>query len=177
VQETTIQVDNDVGSFTRETTTTSREYVLPYRLDAALAVPWKTVTVAAQVGYADWTGATIDGHRIRTQGGEDVLRSVADVRGGVEWSSPVRGLRVRAGAAHARGALSFMQADRVDEDRLEPVVSESGRTRWSLGAGLLLGARVVVDAAYEHVRGERSAESVGDGIDAGGVLVQGSYWF
>jgi hypothetical protein len=177
VQETTIQVDNGVGSFTRETTTTSREYVLPYRLDAALAAPWKTVTVAAQVGYADWAEATIGGHRIRTQSGEDVLRAVVDVRGGVEWSSPVRGLRLRAGAAHARGALAFMQADRVDEDHLEPIASDSGRTRLSLGAGLLIGTRVVVDAAYEHARSERSAESVGDRLETGGVLVQGSYWF
>ncbi len=177
VQEVTTQVDNDVGSFTRETTTPSTEYVLPYRLDAAMAVPWKTITLAAQVGYADWTQATIDGHRIRTQGGEEVLRSVVDLRGGVEWSVPVRGLRVRAGIARARGALSFMQADRIDEDRLERIAAESGRTRVSLGAGLLVGTRVTLDAAYENVQGERSTETVGERVDGQGVLLQGSYWF
>ena len=176
VREVTTQVDNEVGSFTQETTTPSTEFVLPYRLDAALAMPWKSITIAAQAGYADWTQATIDGHRIRTQGG-DVLREVVDVRGGVEWSLPVWGLRVRAGFAHARGALSFMQADRIDEDRLERIESESGHTRVSLGAGWLVGTRVTLDAAYENTQGERSAETVGDRVEGAGVLVQGSYWF
>ena len=177
VREVTTQVDNDVGSFTRETTAPSTEYVLPYRVDAALAMPWGPVSVAAQAGYSDWTQATIDGHTVSIQRGEAVLRSVVDLRGGVEWSTPVRGLRVRGGIAHARGALSFLQADRVDEDRLERIASESGRTRVSLGAGLLVGERITVDAAYENIQGERSAETVGDRLAAHGVLVQGSYWF
>jgi hypothetical protein len=84
---------------------------------------------------------------------------------------------VRAGVVHARGALSFAQSDRVDEDRLEVIASESGRTRLSLGAGFLFRGGVSIDAAYQNLQGERDGETVGDRVDAAGVLVQGSYWF
>jgi hypothetical protein len=177
VTEITEQVQNSVGSFSRETTTASTEYLLPYRIDVALAAPWSRVAFSAQYGYADWSQAAIDGRRVRTQGGETVLRVVHDVRGGVEWAPPVRGLRLRAGIAHALGALEFVEADRVDNDRLERVVSESGRTRVSLGAGWMVGARLSVDAAFEHARGERDGDTVGDSVESAAVVVQGSYWF
>ncbi len=96
--------------------------------------------------------ATIDGSRVRTQRGDTVLRSVVDLRRESSGRPPVRGLRVPAGIAHARGALAFAQADHVDDDRLERIASESGRTRVSFGAGYLIGS-FMFDAAYENVQG------------------------
>lgn len=177
VNETTEQIDNDVGTFSRETTSSSTDYVLPYRIDVGLAAPWSRVTLAAQVGYSDWSQAAIDGHRVRTQDSDAVMRGVLDLRGGVEWSLPGQRLRLRAGVAHARGTLEFVEVDRVDNDRLERIASESGRTRVSLGAGYLIGTRLSIDAAYETARATRETPTVGDRVDTAAVRLQGSCWF
>ncbi|HEU4928235.1 MAG TPA: hypothetical protein VFU38_00265 [Candidatus Krumholzibacteria bacterium] len=176
--ETTRQVDNDVGSFSRVTTERTSEYKIPYRLDAALAIPASpSLLFAVQAGYCDWSQATIDDQRLITNGLEGVLRSVVDLRAGVEWSAGRWPLRVRAGAARARAAASFVEADRIDYDQLERIESETQFIRVSLGAGYIVRRRVNLDLSLGFSRAERVSATIFDTRDTVSVLLGGGYWF
>jgi hypothetical protein len=178
VTETTRQVDNDVGSFTRETSSQSTKYKTPYRVEGALSIPVSpALLLAAQVGYADWSQATIEDQRLITSDLESVMRSVLDVSAGIEWSFPRRPLRVRAGFAHARRSAGYLEADRIDNDRLERVGAESATTRYSLGAGYLLRGAIGIDAAFQYARGEQSSGTIADERSASSVYIGCGYWF
>ena len=177
VREETRQVDNDVGSFVREETDVSTEYILPYRVDGAIAVPVRSLLMTAQVSYMNWGEAAIDGRRILTQETDPVLDAVVGFGGGVEWSPARLPLRLRAGFEHAPAPLRYLQTDRIDNDRLDRVQAESGRTRIAAGAGLLLRSRIVVDAAWVHTSGSRESNILRDQYRASLVSVQGTYWF
>ncbi len=178
VTEETRQVDNDVGTFTRETITELTEYKVPYRIEGALAVPAsRSLLLTAQVAYADWSQATIDDQRLITSDLESVLRSVVDVRAGVEWTSSRWPLRVRAGFARARRPMSFLEADRIDMDQLERVSAESVSTRYSLGAGWLLRESIVVDTAAWYGSGERSSDTIDDRRESASLSIGFGYWF
>ncbi len=178
VTETTQQVDNDVGSFTRETSSQSTKYKTPYRIEGALSLPVSpALLLAAQVGYADWSQATIDDERLITSDLENVLRSVLDVSAGIEWSLQRWPLRVRAGFAHARRAADHLEADRIDNDRLERVDAESATTRYSLGAGYLWRGAIGIDAAFQYGHVQQSSSTIGDERSASSVYIGCGYWF
>ncbi len=176
--ETTEQVDNDVGSFTRATSEQDTKYRTPYRIDGAASVPVsQAILLTAQVGYADWAQATIDDERLITSELESVMRSVLDVRAGVEWTLPAWPLRLRAGFAHARRSSAFLQADRIDNDRLERVDSESGATRYSFGAGCLLRGSIGVDAAVQIGNSKQESATITDDRNTTAVFLGCGYWF
>lgn len=178
VTETTEQVDNDVGSFTRETTNQPTKYKTPYGVEGTLSIPVSpALLLAAQVGYADWSQATIDDQRLINSDLESVMRSVLNVSAGIEWSLPRWPLRVRAGFTHARRSAGYLEADRIDNDRLERVDAESGTTRYSLGAGCLLRGAIGIDAAFQYGRGEQSSSTVGDQRSASSMYIGCGYWF
>jgi hypothetical protein len=178
VTEETRQVDNDVGTFTRETTQQATEYETPYRLDGALGLPLApSLLVTAQVGYSDWALATIDGERLITTDLQDVMRTVLDLRAGVEWTSTRWPLRVRAGFAHARASSAYLEADRIDNDQLEPMSAETASTRVALGAGYLARASIVIEAAVAYAENDRSSRTVGDGRAVTSVSLGCGYWF
>lgn len=178
VTETTEQIDNDVGSFTSETSSGSTKYKTPYRIEGGLSVPVSSaLLLAAQVGYADWSQATIDDERLITSDLESVLRSVLEVSAGIEWSLSRWPLRVRAGFAHARRAADHLEADRIDNDRLELIGAESARTRYSLGAGYLLRGTVGLDAAFQYGHGQQSSSTIGDERNASSIYIGCGYWF
>ncbi len=178
VSEVTRQVDNDVGSFERTTTTTTTDYKTPYYLEGALAMPLaRSLLLTAQVGYADWSQATIDEQRLITTTHQSVMRSVVDIRAGAEWSASRWPLRVRAGFALARRAVGFLEADRIDYDRLQPIASESSSARYSVGAGYLLGRAIAIDLAVGYARGERVSTTIGDTRHATSVSIGCGYWF
>jgi hypothetical protein len=178
VTETTEQVDNDIGSFTRETSRQTSEYRLPYRFEAALSIPASPALLfAAQAGYSDWSQATIDDQRLLQADLESVLRSVVDFRAGVEWTLPAWPLRVRAGFAYARQSAGYLEADRIDNDQLERVDTESATTRYSVGAGWLLRSSIGIDAAFQYGRSEQASSTIADERTTTSLFLGCGYWF
>lgn len=178
VNEETRQVDNDVGSFTSTTTSSFSEYRTPYRIDTAFAVPLSpTLLLSAQVGFADWSKATIDEGRLLVSETTTVMREVVEVRAGAEWTLARWPLRLRAGFARARSASGYLEADRIDDDRLEPIDEESATTCYSLGFGYLLHGSLSVDGAVVYADGERASATIDEGRTSTSVSIGCGYWF
>ena len=176
--ETARQVDNDVGTFSRTTAARTTEYRIPYRLDAAVAIPFaSSFLVALQAGYCDWAEATIDDQRLITTSLVTVMRPVVDLRAGIEWTSAAPPLRVRAGVESTRAVTVFQEADRIDYDQLERVQSEIPQLRFSLGAGYLLTQRVNLDVSLGYEHSDRASVTVTDVRETLNVMVGGGYWF
>ncbi len=177
VREETTQIENDVGSFLRQTSEGDTEYILPYRFQGAVAVPLGAWLLAAQVNYADWGEAAVDGRRIYTRSTETVMETVLGFSAGVEWSPSRLPLRLRAGYEYAPSPLKFLQTDRIDNDSLARIGSQSGRSSIALGAGALLFTRIVVDAAWVQSEGTRETNVLTDDYSASLVSLQAAYWF
>jgi hypothetical protein len=176
-REITRQVDNDVGTFERVTTTTSTEYRIPQRIDASVAVPWGSWLACAQVGITSWEQAAIDQQRLLMENAEPVLDRGLEWRAGVEWTVPSLPLRLRAGAALLPFATRYLQGDRVDNDRLEKQTGDDAPLAWSAGAGVLLRASIGIDASFTSTSGSRASASIVDARASSEFLLQGSYWF
>ena len=176
-EETTHVVENNTGTTTRVTSSASAKYVVPYRVDGGLAMPWGPWLVAAQVGSCDWTMAAIDGQRLRLQNGDAVLGRTVDYRAGVEWTAPSWPLRLRAGVARLPFAPHYLQADRIDNDQMEAVTTDSTPLRYSFGAGIALKHTILIDASFTHTHGERSTQSFSETRNTSQVILEGSYWF
>lgn len=175
--ETTQQVENGTGFTIRKETSASAEYVVPYRIDGGIAMPWGAWLLAVQAGTQDWTTCAIDGQRLRLQNGDPVMQRTFDYRAGVEWTSGAWPLRLRAGVARLPFAPEYLQADRIDNDQLEAVTSESSPLRYSFGAGIMLRESIVIDASFTHTHGERSTTSFSEERNWSQFLIEGSYWF
>jgi hypothetical protein len=178
VNEETRQVANDVGSFTSTTTSSYSEYRTPYRIDGAIAVPLSSaLLVSAQVGFADWSKATIDDERLLFSETTTVLREVVDVRAGAEWTFTRWPLRLRGGFAYARSASGYLEADRIDDDRLEAIEEETGTAAYSLGFGCLLNGSLSLDGTVVYADGERASETIDDARTRTSVSIGCGYWF
>ena len=176
-RETTHVVENSTGTTTRVSSSASAAYVIPYRIDGGMAIPWGAWLVAFQVGSCDWTSAAIDKQRLRLQSGDPVLRRTVDYRAGVEWTAPSWPVRLRAGVARLPQAPAYLQADRVDNDQLEAIVSQTVPMRYSFGAGIALKHTILIDASYTHTHGERTTQSFSETRNGSQVILEGSYWF
>jgi long-subunit fatty acid transport protein len=178
VTEETRQVDNDVGTFTRETTGETTEYQVPYRFDMAFAIPAsRSLLLTAQFGYADWSEATVGDKRLVTTDLDRVMRSVSEISAGVEWTLPRWPVRVRGGFAHTRSPSGYQEADRIDNDQLETIDDESATVRVSLGVACLLRGSIAIDAAVAHTQGERISVTVGDARNVTSASIGCGYWF
>ncbi|HXS08551.1 MAG TPA: hypothetical protein VN852_01090 [Candidatus Krumholzibacteria bacterium] len=175
--ENTQQIENGTGFTVRESTSSSAEYVVPYRLDGGIAMPWGAWLVAVQAGTCDWAASAIDGQRLRLQNGSAVLGRTIDYRAGVEWTAPSWPVRLRAGAARLPFAPDYLQADRIDNDQMEKVSAESAPMRYSFGAGVILRESIVIDASFMHTRGDRNTTSFSEERNGSQFLIEGSYWF
>jgi hypothetical protein len=176
-RETTTVVENSTGSTVRNMSSSSAKYVVPYRIDGGVALPCGDWLIALQAGSCDWTQAAIDGQRLRLQNGDAVLHRTVDYRAGVEWTAPWWPLRLRGGIARLPYAPAYLEADRIDNDRLEAVVTTSVPMRYSFGAGIMLKKSFVIDASFTHTHGERSTASFSETRNASQVILEGSYWF
>jgi hypothetical protein len=176
-REVTEVVENGTGSSTRTTIATSTEYISPFRLDGGIEMPWGDWLVSVQAGTCDWTEAALDQGRLRLRNGNAVLGRTVDARAGIEWTAPRWPLRLRAGVARLPWALDYVQADRIDNDQLQEVLTETTPMRYSFGAGVLLKRAILIDAAFTHTRGDRSAASFSEARRWSQVVIEGSYWF
>ena len=175
--EITEVIENGTGSTVRTTSATSTEYISPFRLDGGIEMPWGPWLVTVQAGTCDWTEAAIDQGRLRLRNGNAVLGRTLDVRAGIEWTAPSWPLRLRAGVARLPFALEYIQADRIDNDQLEEVLTETTPMRYSFGAGIALKHTLLIDAAFIYTRGDRSAASFSEERTWSQLLIEGSYWF
>jgi hypothetical protein len=176
-RETTHVVENSTGTSSRVNSSASAKYVVPYRLDGALAMPWGAFLVAVQVSSCDWTAAAIDGQRLRLENGDAVLGRTVDYRAGVEWTAPRWPLRLRAGVARLPFAPRYLQADRVDNDQMEAVTAESAPLRYTFGAGVAMKETILIDASFTHTHGERSTKTFSETRNWSQLIIEGSYWF
>jgi hypothetical protein len=176
-RETTHIVENSTGTTVRTTSSSSAEYLVPYRIDGGIAIPWGAWLVGLQAGSCDWTAAAIDGQRLRLQNGAAVLGRTVDYRAGVEWTAPSWPLRLRAGVAQLPFAPRYLQSDRIDNDQIEAVTSESAPLRYSFGAGIALKQTILIDASFTHTHGERSTQSFSETRNQSQLIIEGSYWF
>ena len=176
-REETRQIDNDVGSFVRVTSDETTEYIIPYRVDGAVALLMGPVRLTAQVGYSDWSTAAIDGRRVLTRQTDTTLESVVSLGSGLEWSPARLPLRLRAGFEHAPSPLKYLATDRIDNMDIDRVQSQSGRTRMAAGAALLLRSQFVVEAAWVHASGSRTTATLRDEYRATAFSVQGACYF
>jgi hypothetical protein len=175
--ETTQTVPNDIGSFERVTATTSTRYQVPYRVDTAIAVPLHSLLLTAQMGFQDWAKATIDKHHLATQNFDSVLRRTLEFSAGAEWSVSPWPLRLRAGFSHAETPYAYLDTDRIRDGGLERITAESGRTRVTAGAAVLIRASVVVEASFSRTTATRSSASLTEDDRNTFATLQGSYWF
>jgi hypothetical protein len=175
--EITEVVENGTGSTVRTSASTKSEYVIPYRIDGGIALPWGAWLVSVQAGTCDWSQAAIDNQRLRLQNGNAVLGRTLDLGAGVEWTAPSWPLRLRAGFAQLPFALEYIQADRIDNDRLEEVERETAPLRFSLGAGVALKRTILIDAAFTYTTGDRGAATFSEERNGSQVVIEGSYWF
>lgn len=176
-QEVTEVVQNGTGSTVRTTMDVTTEYIVPYRVDGSIAMPWGDWLLAVEAGTCDWTEAAIDGGRLRLSNGNAVLGRTTDYRVGLEWTAPAWPLRLRAGLARLPFAPEYVQADRIDNDQLEEVLAESAPLRYSFGAGIALKHTILIDAAFTHTEGDRRAASFSEKRRASQIIIEGSYWF
>jgi hypothetical protein len=175
--EITEVVENGTGSTVETQTTTKSEYVVPYRIDGGVEIPWGQWLVSVQAGTCDWSEAAVDDGRPRLQNGNAVLGRTIDVRAGVQWTAPWWPLRLRAGVAQLPFSLEYVQADRIENDQLEEVESETSPLRISVGAGIALKHTILIDAAFTHTTGDRRTATFSEDRTWSQFLIEGSYWF
>ena len=176
-RETTIVTENSTGSSTRKDSETSTEYIIPYRIDGGLAIPWGPWLLAVQAGACNWSQAAIDGTRLRLQDGTTTLGRTVEYRAGIEWTASRWPLRLRAGVARLPFAPDYLLDDRIDGDQLVRIASESQPLRIAVGAGIALKHTILIDAAFTHTRGDRSTSGFTEKRTWSQVLLEGSYWF
>jgi long-subunit fatty acid transport protein len=130
------------------------EIRLPYRLGAGLAVALPHLVLGTDVVYADWSEIRYFGP-LRTSDGRSAYRETLELRLGAEYllalPTPVR---LRAGYLLQPLAYQLLL---TDSSRYEDATFDSDRKYFTLGAGVLVGRSVTIDAAYMHGGYERSA--------------------
>jgi hypothetical protein len=74
-------------------------------------------------------------------------------------------------------APRYLQSDRIDNDQIEEVTSDSAPLRYSFGAGIALKQTILIDASFTHTHGERSTQSFSETRNQSQLIIEGSYWF
>jgi hypothetical protein len=175
--EITEIVENSTGSSATTVASTAAEYLVPYRLDGGIAIPWGNWLVALEAGTCDWTQAAVDQSILRLQDGSSAFSRTIDASAGVEWTAPWWPLRLRGSVARLPFALDYLQADRIDNDQLEEVLTQTPPLRFSIGAGVALKHTIVIDASFSRTQGDRRSASMSEERTWSQLALEGSYWF
>ncbi|MCK4774590.1 MAG: hypothetical protein KAT30_07380, partial [Candidatus Krumholzibacteria bacterium] len=163
VTEITEYRDNDLDSFEKIPTDIDDSFLLPFRFNFGLSFHPGSFLFAAEVGYADWTEASINRKRFR--GGsqlETTFREVFDYKFGAEYTMPWFPVRVRAGYACRPFPLEYLQADRIDQNALTKAETVRNPTDLAFGLGGLIGDMLTVDAVYTFTESERKIDNLTD---------------
>ena len=135
------------------------------------------LVVSLDAGYSDWKQAEVNGVQLKDEDLNAIFTEVLDLRAGAELLLPILPVRLRAGYAWIPYALEYLQADRIFMDDIQKAEVETQRQIISVGAGVLIGRVLTLDASYERQMGKRSIPSLVDERTAGRVVFSGSYRF
>jgi len=163
IYELTKYQDNQVDSLRTRPTESNEDYMLPFRFNFGLSFHPGNFLFAAEVGYTDWTEASINRKRFR--GGanlETTFREVFDFMIGAEYTLSWIPARIRAGYAVRPFPLEYLQADRIDNNALTKVEIIKNPTDITFGLGGLIGKMLTVDAVYTITEAERQIAGLND---------------
>jgi hypothetical protein len=139
------------------------EYRLPFKIKAGLSYhPLESILLSAEVGYSDWTEATINKKQVKIstilgtpRAPTAVFREVVNARIGLEITLPGLPVKLRGGYAYLPYPLGFLQGDRISGDAMQKAKITKERQMFTIGAGGLLGKVLALDAALTYTTGER----------------------
>jgi len=159
-------IRDEVGD---ETFAVDEDLTLPFSVGLGTAVPWKSLLVAADARFTDWTQIDYYGP-LRYTDPETGMRRFAyertwDLHLGAEYLLdfiPAAGVRLRAGWAYEPLPYRVLFEEMVDtiEDEVVPVYRQAEfdpqRMTWSIGLGVLAGESLTIDAAFTSGAWERT---------------------
>jgi hypothetical protein len=178
VREITTHKDNAIDSFEREKVEVNDEYMLPYRIDIGVAFTPKFLVLALDVGYADWTEASINRKRFRDNLTlETIFKEVFDYKVGAELTLPWIPVRARAGYGYRPYPLAYLQADRIDQNDITKAVVDRERREIAFGLGGLIGDMLTVDASLSIANGKRTIDAVTDERTSRRFVLSAAYRF
>jgi hypothetical protein len=178
VSEITEYRDNDLDFLDQEPVDFEDSYMLPFKFNFGLSLHPGPFLFAAEIGYTDWTEASINRKRFR--GGENletIFREVFDYRFGTEYTIPWIPAKVRAGYAYRPYPLEYLQIDRIDNNALVRSEIVKNPTDISFGAGWLFGNMLTVDAVYTYTESERDTDALKDKRTSRRVALSAAYRF
>lgn len=175
--ETAVNVDNGLDSFERTEEDREDDYIVPFRADVGVAFTPRNWLLTAEIGYVDWSEASINRKRFRNTRLEPMFREVLDYRFGVEVVLPWLPARVRGGYAYRPYPLKYLQGDRIDNNDLQEAVVDDEQREIAVGVGGLVGAVMTVDAAFVYTTGARSIDTLSDRRTSSRYLLTASYRF
>lgn len=175
IQQTAEYFFNAPDSFATEAFAIQTDQTLPFRMDGGVSVRAKSILIAADVGYADWTQAKINGYQLKNSNLRPVFREVVDFRTGVEVTIPKISLAVRGGYAYLPYPLAYLQADRISGDAIEKASVVTERQMVTGGLGAVVGQALDVDLAVQYTVGERNITTLTDRRQSWRLLMSGSY--
>jgi hypothetical protein len=157
-REITVYVENAPDSFEKVDVEFKDEYLLPFRIDLGIAFSPRPVVLTFEMGYSDWTEASINRKRFRDgETLEATFRETIDFRLGAEVTLPWLPVRARAGYAYLPHPLAYLQADRIDDDEsgMTKATVDSERRRLAFGLGVLISDVLTLDASLSNTYGKR----------------------
>ncbi|MFQ5510555.1 MAG: OmpP1/FadL family transporter [Candidatus Krumholzibacteriia bacterium] len=168
------------------------DYRLPLRVTGGVSYAPRNFLLSAELGYADWTEATIDGKLVKDRNLRSVFRKVVSVRGGIEYTIPGAPIRLRGGYAYTPDPLRYLQSDRIEDwcrtmgtstclrrfgTTIEKARVETERQMIAGGVGVLVGSSLMIDASYESVIGKKAISTLQEERASQRVLVSTAYRF
>jgi hypothetical protein len=163
VADTTVVRDNARDTFTKGPVTIDDRYLLPFRIDLGLALSPGRWLFVGEVGYSDWTEASIGRKRFRdNQTLETTFREVVDYKFGAEYTMSLIPVRLRAGYARRPYPLARLQTDRITENDITSAEVDSERDQITFGVGGLIGDMLTLDASFTVTNGRRSTVNLAD---------------
>jgi long-subunit fatty acid transport protein len=154
------------------------DYLLPFRIDLGIAFTPGRFVFEFDLGYSDWTEASLNGKRFRNpESLETTFREVFDLKFGAEYTFLRLPLRARAGYAYLPYPLAYLQSDRIDKNELTPVEIDRERQQIAMGVGGLFGEVLTVDASFSITTGKRSTISLTDESTSYRFVLSAAYRF